>query len=85
MKQYTIVTHRNDRTSEVTRTLPELIEYFSYTLEVGHQWERGPGRKRVNTAPKSARVLVENLNRATNAATVNGHSGTYYTLKTDPA
>ena len=80
MKQYTIRYTRRDRTNEVTDTLENLIEYFSYTLECGKAYERERGNKRINTAPKSAASLVTNLNNAESNRSVNGCGDTFYTL-----
>ena len=79
MKQYTVVIHgrRNDR--EVTRTLPELIEYFGYTLLKGHSWEHERGNKKINMNPKTIASLITNLNNAEDNAAANGCSSTWYT------
>ena len=80
MKQYTVMIHsrRNDR--QVTGTIPELIEYFSYTLLKGHSWENEPGNKKINMAPKTAASLITNLNRAEDNAACNGCGSTWYSL-----
>lgn len=86
MKTYTIrysyIGGHDERryTRETTDTLPNLIQYFSYTLECGkaYEWERG--NKRINTAPKTARSLVTNLNNAESNRARNGCASTSYEL-----
>lgn len=80
MKTYTILYTYHGRTTKVTDTLPNLIEHFSYTLECGkaYEWERG--NKRINTAPKTARSLVTNLNNAESNRARNGCASTSYEL-----
>lgn len=62
-KTYTIRTtrtdyrgNRPDRVNEYTGTLPELIESFSYTLEIGNSWN-----KRISRSPKTINTLVSHL------------------------
>lgn len=83
-KQYTIrVTRdRTGRAHDHTGTLEELIQAFSYTLEKGKSWEWERGRHKINLAPKTARSLVNNLQNASDNATVNGYSGVCYELVT---
>lgn len=78
---FTVIQHRNGRESEVTKTLPELINYFKYTLEVGKYWEREKGNKKIDMNPKSISSLIKNLNNAKQNAAANGHSDTWYSLK----
>ncbi len=73
------------RTSITSGTLAELTEYFGYTLECGHSYERERGRKKVNTAPKSARALVTALNNAQENIARNGCASTSYSLVEQPA
>jgi len=78
MKQYTVIIHgRHDR--EVTRTLPELIDYFGYTLLKGKSWEHERGNKKINCQPKTIASLITNLNNAENNAAANGCGSTWYT------
>ena len=79
-KEYTIEICCRERTRTKTGTLEELIEYFGYTLLKGHSWERERGNKRINTAPKSIRSLVTNLNNAEGNAAANGCGCTSYRL-----
>lgn len=82
MKTYTIIkSDRNKPDSEVTDTLENLIQYFSYTLEVGKSWEHEKGNKKINKNPKTIKSLITNLNNATNNAASNGYSGKSYKLK----
>lgn len=82
MKTYTIIVERsNNRKSEFSGTIENLIEDFSYTLEVGKSWEKEKGNKKINTMPKTIKSLVSNLNNASNNAASNGYSGTTYYLK----
>ena len=80
MKQYTIRYTRRNRTTEVTDTLENLIQYFSYTLECGRCYQNERGNKRIDTAPKSARSLVANLNNAERNRSANGDPSTVYSL-----
>ena len=50
---------RPTQTSEVSGTLDELTEYFSYTLLVGHSY-----KKAIPQHPKTIASLVSALNRA---------------------
>lgn len=56
MKTYTLIKRRNGRETKIEGTLPELIEYFSYTLKCGNSWN-----KKVNTNPKSVKTLIKSL------------------------
>lgn len=64
-------------------TLSELIEAYSYTLDVGESWQHEKGNKKINTKPKTIASLVENLNRATNNSAANGYSGKHYSIATE--
>ena len=48
-----------DRVNVVERTLGELIEYFSYTLEIGNSWN-----KKINRNPKTIKSFVSNLQKS---------------------
>ena len=56
-------------------TLEELIEAYSYTLEVGQSYEWEKGNKKINRNPKSIKALVSNLQKAKDNAAANGYSG----------
>jgi hypothetical protein len=77
-KQYILIMHRDRRDDKELRpmTMAELLKYFSYTLEKGASWD-----KKVDRNPKNIGSLIKNLNRAEDAATGNGYSGTSYSLK----
>ena len=66
------------RTRTTSGTIPELLEYFGYTLEVGKSYERERGRYKINMTPKNINSLVDNLNKAASNGARNGHSSTYY-------
>jgi len=67
-----------DRTRSTSGTIPELLDYFGYTLETGKSYEHERGRYKINMAPKNIKSLVDNLNKAASNAARNGHSSTYY-------
>lgn len=64
-KTYTLERTRNffssrpSETKEITGTLEELTEYFSYTLMVGHSYKASIPEK-----PKTIRGLVSAINRS---------------------
>jgi hypothetical protein len=55
-KTYTLIKTRKGSNREITGTLPELIKYFSYTLECGQSWN-----KKINRCPKTIAKLVSNV------------------------
>ena len=69
-----------DRITERTHTgtLEELINKFSYVLEVGASWQSERGNKRVNRKPGTIKSLCTNLENARNNAARNGYSGYTY-------
>lgn len=79
MKQYTVIIHRRGKEKAVTATLPELVKYFSYTLEVGKSYAHEKGNKAINTNPKSLTSLISNINNSESNAALNGSPSTYYT------
>lgn len=82
-KQYTIITTNNRRGTDytpATGTIDELNEYFKYTLEKGASWSHEKGNAKINTNPRSGKVLVKNLNNAENNAAANGYSQISYRL-----
>lgn len=76
---YTIVVNRRGNEKDVSGTIPELIEYFGYTLEVGQSWQHEKGNKKINRNPETIEELVKNLNNAKKNASANGQPDTYYT------
>ena len=82
-KVHTIIKHRRGQQTEISKTLPEFIQYFAYTLEVGQSWQHEKGNKKINRQPKTIKSLVSNINNAVNNAAANGHSDTWYELKAE--
>ena len=52
------------RTYTQTGTIAELVQAYSYTLEVGQSWAHEAGNKKVNLNPKGIKTLVKALNTA---------------------
>jgi hypothetical protein len=82
-KTYTVKTTKsrmrgNPYVNEQTGTLPELIKYFGYTLEVGHSWD-----KKVNENPKNINSFVTSLQRAYEAKEAQCFDRTYVELIKD--
>lgn len=65
----------NTRTYTMEGSLRELIDGYSYTLEVGQSWEHERGNKKINMNPKTIQALCDNLYKAKNNAARNGYSG----------
>jgi hypothetical protein len=59
----------------VEGTLAELINHFSYTLEVGKSWENEKGNKKINMNPKTIEQLIKNVENAKDNAASNGYGG----------
>ena len=62
MKTFTVIKTRRGRDTVTTGTIPELLDYFGYTLECGKSWEHEKGNKKININPKGIKSLVTNLN-----------------------
>lgn len=77
---YTIDCERKGRVHSQTGTLAELIQSYSYTLEVGKSYERERGNAKINLNPKTIDQLVRNLNNAKNNSAANGYSGVHYSV-----
>ena len=82
-KVYKIQTtkHRRSGTPSVNtveNTLPELIKYYSYTLEIGNSWD-----KKVNMNPKNITSFVNSLQRAFEAKEACCYDRTYIELLKD--
>jgi hypothetical protein len=58
-KIYKILVIRKGRETLIERTLKGLIEYFSYTLEVGHGYNR-----KINLNPTTITSFVNNLQKS---------------------
>lgn len=63
-----------------TGTLEELIEYYSYTLEVGASYQHERGNKKINCHPTTIRSLLSNIAKAKDNSACNGYSGYSYEL-----
>jgi len=57
MKTYTLIKSRKGNKTDIEGTLPELIQYFSYTLECGNSYNR-----KIPLQPKSIKGLVKAVN-----------------------
>ena len=79
-QEYTVVINRNDRERPVSGTIPELLDYFGYTLEVGKSYEHERGRYKINMNPKNVQQLVDALNKAASNGAANGAASTYYSV-----
>ena len=75
---YTVDITRRDRTRSTSGTIPELLDYFGYTLEVGKSYEHERGRYKINMNPKTIQQLVDNLNKAASNGAANGAASTFY-------
>jgi len=73
-----IIKIRRNREKREIGTLEELISCFSYTLEVGSEYEKDPaggGRgKKINKKPKSFKALAQALN---NSLLNSGNTGSF--------
>jgi hypothetical protein len=58
-KTYKIKVVRKEREKIIEDTLENLIEYFSYTLEVGHSWNR-----KINKNPTTIKSFISNLRKS---------------------
>jgi hypothetical protein len=74
-KTYTIRKHRRNGVSETTGTLAELTQNFSYTLSSGRSYD-----SKVAIAPRTAKSLVTNLNRAVDSLQRGSYNPDYYQL-----
>jgi hypothetical protein len=77
-EEYTIIKFRKGRETLITRTLPEFIKYFGYTLETGKSYEKEKGNKKINLKPKTIGDLIKNLNNAERNSAANGNPSTRY-------
>lgn len=77
------VTHINSRGREYKArgTLPELVDYYGYTLEVGASYAHEKGNSKINRNPKTIQSLVSNLEKAKNNAAANGYSGSSFSYR----
>lgn len=56
---FTVIKHYKGRETEIKRTLSDLIDYFSYTLQVSWLYD-----KSINRQPKTIKSFISNLNKA---------------------
>jgi len=61
-------------------TVAELVKQHSYTLECGASWAHEEGNSKINRNPKTAKSLVNMLNKAVNNSAANGYDGRNYEL-----
>lgn len=82
MKTFTILKQdfRNGTTKEITGTLEEFINDFSYTLECGKCYEHEKGNKKINMNPKTIKSFITNVNNALRNAAANGCPRFYFEL-----
>jgi len=73
---YTIIKHRRNGVSEATGTLTELTANFGYTLEAGRSYD-----SKVSLTPRTAKGLVNALNRAVDSLQRGSYNPDYYQLK----
>ena len=59
MKKYYVLRYGHGCYTIWYGTLEQLIDAFSYTLEIGNSWD-----KRINKNPKTIKSFISNLNRA---------------------
>lgn len=55
----TVRVNGNNKVKEVSGDLQRLIEYFGYTLEVGHSWN-----PKINRNPKTIKGLISAVQKA---------------------
>jgi len=79
-QEYTVIIDRKGREKPVSGTIPELLQYFGYTLEVGKSYEHERGRYKINMNPKNVVQLVDALNKAATNAAANSSPSTYYSV-----
>jgi len=59
-KIYTVkICHTKKPDKVLVYSLPELIGYFSYTLEIGHSWN-----PKISKQPKTIKSFITNLNKS---------------------
>ena len=81
MKSVTITRCGSRSDSTYTyESLAAAIEAHRYTLETGRSYESEPGNKKINMNPRSAKLLVDNLNKAETNAAANGCPSNHYVL-----
>ena len=74
---------RGDRGPSISTsegTVSELVKQHGYTLECGASWQHEEGNSKINRNPKTAKSLVNMLNKAVNNSAANGYDGRHYEL-----
>ena len=59
VKVYELEQTYRDRKRVVKGTLSELLNYYSYTFEVGYSWD-----KKINKNPKTIKSFISNLEKS---------------------
>ena len=77
MKTYIVYKYyaRSSRDYFVKGTLPELIDYFGYTLECGNSWN-----PRITRNPKTAKSLISALNKSVKETQGSCYNQDFYEL-----
>lgn len=73
--QKEVIELNKTRTYTLSGTLPELIEKFSYTLEIGHSH-----KKSIKTNPSTIRGLISALNRSGEVINACRYTQYFYSL-----
>ena len=63
------------RTNVQVGTITDLVQAYSYTLEVGESWQHEKGNCKINRTPKGIKSLIKNIYNAKNNSSTNGYSG----------
>lgn len=66
---------QNDSTTTIKRTLPDLLQYFGYTLEIGHSWN-----SKISRYPKTIKSFMKNLQMSYEEKEAACYSRTYVNL-----
>ena len=64
---------RSSRDYYIKGTVPQLTEYFGYTLEAGNSWNR-----RIVTRPRNIKSLISNLGKAVRELQGSCYNQDYY-------
>lgn len=75
-KIYKIETNYDGRIHNYEGTLEQLIDCFSYTLEIGHSWNN-----KINRYPKTIKTFVKNLQSSYEEKEASCYKRTFVSLK----
>lgn len=75
-KVHTIIKTRRGQETEISNTLENLIDYFSYTLKCGNSYN-----SKINCNPKTVAGLVSALNKSVAETMGSCYDPDYYELK----